>query len=178
MPNPVLIACWPRAKSPATVTASPKPAPLVSTLTRARSSLPDDLLVRGGHVNLAGCTGLAELPVLGQVAQLDLRNCSRLARLPAGLRVSSWLDLAGTAVTELPPALAGTLLRWRGVLVSEQVVFRPETLTAAQVLGEGNTEVRRVMLERVGFDRFMQQAGAEVLDTDRDPGGPRRASAS
>ena len=44
----------------------------------------------------------------------------------------------------------------------------------AQVLGEGNAEVRRVMLERIGFDRFMQQAGAEMLDGDRDPGGPRR----
>ena len=29
------------------------------------------------------------------------------------------------------------------------------------------------MIERMGFDRFMREAGAERLDADRDPGGPR-----
>jgi hypothetical protein len=47
-------------------------------------------------------------------------------------------------------------------------------LTADEILGEPNAEVRRVMIERVGFEWLAEHAGAEVLDRDRDPGGERR----
>ncbi len=30
------------------------------------------------------------------------------------------------------------------------------------------------MIERMGFERFMYEAGALILDEDRDPGGPRQ----
>ena len=42
------------------------------------------------------------------------------------------------------------------------------------MLGETNAELRRVLLERMGYERFLQEADAEVLDRDRDPGGERR----
>jgi hypothetical protein len=139
------------------------------------TALPRDLTVRGGHINLADCTALTRLPAApGQVAQLDLRNCAGLRSLPRGWRVSSWIDPAGSGLTGLPPELANVPVRWRGVAVPERVVFRPETLTVDDVLRESNAEVRRVMLERVGFERFLREANAEVLDADRDPGGPRQ----
>ena len=47
-----------------------------------------------------------------------------------------------------------------GVRVSQQVVEAPHTLTAVQIRDEQNTEVRRVMLERFGFDRFINAIGA------------------
>jgi hypothetical protein len=37
-----------------------------------------------------------------------------------------------------------------------------------------NAEVRRVMLERMGYERFLRDAGAKVLDRDTDAGGPRQ----
>jgi hypothetical protein len=44
----------------------------------------------------------------------------------------------------------------------------------AEILGERNAELRRVLLERFGFERFMEEAGAAVMDRDRDAGGERQ----
>lgn len=136
---------------------------------------PRGLTLRCGHLNLARCTGLTRLPAAASdLARLDLRDCARLTKLPAGLSVRSWVDVAGTGLASLPKSLAGARLRWRGVAVTERVAFRPETITADEILAEPNAEVRRVMLERVGFEWFFDQADAEVLDADRDPGGERK----
>lgn len=55
---------------------------------------------------------------------------------------------------------------WRGVQVPEAVVTRPETLTAALILAERNAEVRRVMVERVGYERFLLESGARPMHQD------------
>jgi hypothetical protein len=135
---------------------------------------PRGVAVRHGHLNLAG-TGFTELPPgLWRLGQLDLRDCAGLTRLPAGLEVSSWIDVAGSGIRRLPATLAGVRLRWRGVAVTPRIAFHPETLTVDEIVGEPNAEVRRVMLERVGFDWFFDNAHGEVLDQDCDPGGERR----
>jgi hypothetical protein len=131
--------------------------------------------VRIGRLNASGCTRLASLPVgLRRLAQLDVSNCPNLRELPEGLEVSSWLDVGGSGVTRLPASLAGVRLRWRGVPVDERVTFWPETITVAEILGERNVELRRVLLERFGFERFMPAAGAAVVDRDHDAGGERQ----
>lgn len=131
--------------------------------------------IRIGRLNVSGCARLTELPRgLRRLSQVDVSNCPRLRALPEDLRVSSWMDLANTALTALPASLRGAPLRWRGVPVDERIAFHPETITVAEVLQERNAERRRVLLERVGFERFMLQAQAEVLDRDHDPGGERQ----
>ena len=55
---------------------------------------------------------------------------------------------------------------WRGVRVSEKVVLRPLDLTAREIASEGNAEVRRVMLERYGPARFIQDTGARLVHSD------------
>lgn len=62
---------------------------------------------------------------------------------------------------------------WHGVRVPRFVVRQAERITARQVLGEENAEVRRVMIERMGLGRFIEEAGCRVLDRDEDAGGPR-----
>lgn len=58
---------------------------------------------------------------------------------------------------------------WHGVPVPEQVILRPETLTPQQILNERNAEVRRVMIERLGLDRFLAKVTQKsVLDVDQD----------
>ena len=42
----------------------------------------------------------------------------------------------------------------------------PETLTAAEALAERNVEVRRVMVERIGHDRFVLETGARPIHED------------
>jgi hypothetical protein len=131
--------------------------------------------IRFGHLRARGCGELRALPAwLDNVAQIDLCDCTGLHELPAGLRVNSWIDLANTGITALPPSLAGTPLRWRGVPVDERIAFRPETISVAEILHEANVERRRVLLERMGYDSFLARAEARVIHADTDPGGERR----
>jgi hypothetical protein len=131
--------------------------------------------IRIGRLNASGCARLTSLPQgLRSLAQLDVSNCPNLRELPEGLEVRSWLDVGGSGITRLPESLAGVPLRWRGVPVDERIAFRPETITVTEILGERNAELRRVLLERFGFERFMLEAGAAVVDRDCDPGGERQ----
>jgi hypothetical protein len=131
--------------------------------------------IRIGNVLARDCPALTELPPwLTRVAQLDVSGCVHIKSLPPGLRVSSWIDVGKSGLRELPPALRGVALRWRGVPVTYRVAFRPQTITAAEVLAEKNAELRRAMLDSMGFERFFRDAGAEVLDTDRDTAGGER----
>lgn len=128
-----------------------------------------------GGVNARNCVSLRKLPPgLGPLNNLNLSGCGLMESLPADLAVSSWVDLGGTKITSLPAALTGVGLRWNSVAVNAQVAFFPETLTAGEALSERNAEVRRVMIERMGFERFMAEAKAVVLNEDTDPGGPRK----
>ncbi len=136
---------------------------------------PESARVSIGTVSARECANLSRLPAtLQSLTNLDLRGCRRIGALPPGLRLSGWLDLAGTGIQSLPDSLRGVRLRWRGVEINAQIAFFPETLTAAQILAEPNAEVRRVMLERHGLENFLRDAHAHVLDEDTDPGGPRR----
>jgi hypothetical protein len=128
-----------------------------------------------GRLTARGCAQLRSLPKwVTRLAQLDLRDCSNLRELPEGLVVTSWMDVAGTSIRSLPSSMKGMQLRWRGVSVDERVAFRPELITADEILAEGNVERRRVLLERMGYDTFLAHANAKTLDEDRDPGGVRR----
>jgi hypothetical protein len=54
---------------------------------------------------------------------------------------------------------------WRGVMVPERIIVSPESMTPKEIMTEQNAQVRMVMIERYGFDRFMLDAGAKTLDT-------------
>ncbi len=138
---------------------------------------PEGARVRMGHLNLRGCGRLAALPTtMGRerLAQLDISGCSLLTALPEGLQVGSWIEIAGSGITALPRSLAGVRLRWHGVTIDERIAFHSETITADEVLAEENAELKRVLLERCGLERFLGEAQAEVLDTDCDAGGVRK----
>jgi Domain of unknown function (DUF6745) len=136
---------------------------------------PESARVLHGWVRARGCSELRALPAqLGPLASLDLRNCPRISAVPTDVAVRSWIDIGGTRITSLPETHRGIGLRWRGVPVSAQIAFFPETLNGSDIIAEPNAELRRVMIERVGFEKFVREVKAEVLDTDRDPGGERR----
>jgi len=63
-----------------------------------------------------------------------------------------------------------------GVRVSEKVVLAPETLTKEDILNESNLEIRRIMIDQVGYEKFFSMIEYEVLDEDIEPtaGNPRR----
>jgi len=84
------------------------------------------------------------------------------------------IDVANTGLRELPERYRKCQLDWRGVRINEQIAFHPERIHAPEILAEQNVEVRRVMLERVGWEKFLEEANPEVVDRDTDVGGERR----
>lgn len=65
---------------------------------------------------------------------------------------------------ELPDEV---LYFWNGILVPEQVVMNPEGITAKIITEESNAEVRRVMVERFGAERYIRELGAKELNRDQ-----------
>jgi len=55
---------------------------------------------------------------------------------------------------------------WHGVIVPDRVILRPETITVGDVSAETNAEQRRVMIERMGSDRWLRESGATVIYQD------------
>ena len=63
---------------------------------------------------------------------------------------------------------------WHGVRVPRQVIEQPESLNPQDVVKEPNAEVRRVMVERLGVDRFLAGVKAKVRHEDNDSLGHKR----
>jgi hypothetical protein len=55
-----------------------------------------------------------------------------------------------------------------GVLVDEQVVMRPETQTIRQIEAESSAEVRRVRIERYGWERYLKESGSQAIHSRRN----------
>jgi hypothetical protein len=59
---------------------------------------------------------------------------------------------------------------WKGVLLKEKthgwIISNPEKITVHHIMKEKNAEIRRVMLERFGFDRFFEESDSKLLDDD------------
>lgn len=86
--------------------------------------LPEDLKLRGGGLRLSGCSALTSLPDdIGEVAYLDLKDCKNLRTLPKGLTITSWIDITGTGIKELPDGLENVGLRRSGRPVSLEEVL-------------------------------------------------------
>lgn len=68
------------------------------------------------------------------------------------------------------------LWMWHGVAVDEQIIMRPETQTLEQINSEENAEVKRIRIERFGWERYLTAVGAAVIDRRRnDVEGTREA---
>ncbi|NJP06344.1 MAG: hypothetical protein HC837_12310 [Chloroflexaceae bacterium] len=136
---------------------------------------PNEASVRIGRLDASGCPQIRTLPPwLKRLSQINVSDCVSLMQLPDHLQITSWIDLANTRLTSLPAASSGVQIRWRGVPIDERIAFRPETITAAEVLNETRIERRRVLLERLGYARFLDQVQATILDEDEQSGNERR----
>lgn len=137
--------------------------------------IPDGVRLQNGHLTLRDCAWLTDLPDnIGTVAGLDVSGCLNLTRLPQGLNITSWIDFSGTGISQLPDRYDHVGLRWRGIPVSRRIVFEPESLTPEEILSERNAEMRRIMIERFGYERLFAASNAFEIDADQDAGGPRR----
>jgi hypothetical protein len=81
------------------------------------------------------------------------------------------VDAQGRLHHESLPALecrdGWPIYAWHGVRVPAAVIEAPHLLTPEQIQGETNAEVRRVMIERFGWERWLAATGARPVHTDR-----------
>jgi len=126
-----------------------------------------------GHLDLSGESNLYSLPENFTCGSLDISDCVNLTTLPRGLHVTHWIELAGSGIASLPTG-HGFMLRWRGVQVSDQIAFESQSFTGQDILNLENVELRRVLIERLGYETFLQQVGGLVRDRDQDVGGERQ----
>ena len=60
---------------------------------------------------------------------------------------------------------------WHGVLVDKEVIEHPEQITLEHITKENNAEKQRVLLERYGWDRYLDDTHAVLRDCDTEPSG-------
>jgi hypothetical protein len=79
-------------------------------------------------------------------------------------------DENGRLHCETGPALGYpdkyVLWMWHGITVTEQIIMHPETLTSEQIRKEQNAEIRRCMVEKMGYRRFVELSEMKVIHTD------------
>lgn len=155
-----------------------RPPPTLGTIAPERakglilSQQAWDGLRVAGHLNLQGEANLYQLPANLACDSLDISQCKNLTQLPQGLQVSQWIEIAGSGLTALPPG-HGFTLRWQGVVVNDRLAFAPQSFTGQEILELDNVELRRILIERLGYSTFIEQVGALVRHRDRDVGGDR-----
>jgi hypothetical protein len=92
-------------------------------------------------------TEIAVIPI-PSVTKTDPRNRLHCETGPAMV----WLD--------------AHLYYWHGIEVSADVIERPDTITIKQIEQTRNAEVRRVLMERYGFERYLLSSGAKMISRD------------
>jgi hypothetical protein len=53
---------------------------------------------------------------------------------------------------------------WHGIRCSEKLILHPEQLSKEEWMNEGNQEIRRIMQERPGNERFVEMVGGRCID--------------
>jgi hypothetical protein len=79
--------------------------------------------------------------------------------IPTGRRFHSSTTAALESAVE-------RLYFWHGVLVPAFVVVRPDLITTQHIAEADNAEVRRVMIERYGPERYITDIGAKRVQAD------------
>ncbi|HEX3600483.1 MAG TPA: hypothetical protein VHU84_10100, partial [Lacipirellulaceae bacterium] len=139
------------------------------------TKLPASVAARLWALDVSGCIELVSLPEgMLRLQFLSVRGCRKLTSLPRNIQIESRIEVAESGLTGLPQSLRSTVVCWRGVSVPDHVAFNPETITVREILYERNVELRRVLLERFGMERFIAEVQAETIDNDEDAGGLRR----
>jgi hypothetical protein len=79
-------------------------------------------------------------------------------------------DAQGRLHSESGPALAFAdgfqIYSWHGATIPEKVINTPESLTIEEIENQRNAEIRRVMIERYGMQRYVETSGAKEIHSD------------
>lgn len=80
------------------------------------------------------------------------------------------LDTQGRLHSEAGPALEYTdgfqIYSWHGASVPKKIIDHPEHIGIAEIERQRNAEIRRVMIDRYGMQRFIENSGAREVHRD------------
>lgn len=80
------------------------------------------------------------------------------------------VDQRGRLHNETGPALSFgdgfTIYAWHDVVVERRVIEKPETITIEEIENASNVEIRRVLIERYGQVRYLEESGSEQIHED------------
>ena len=130
--------------------------------------------VSPGWLQINNCPKLSQLPNGLSLEGLQVSNLTALKRLPKDLCCRSAIEISGTEIEKVEQEQMRSLqFQFQGVPVPAHAFFEPEKITIEEILGSRNAEVRRMMLQQMGVERFVSQTKQWVVDQDSDPGGKR-----
>jgi len=58
------------------------------------------------------------------------------------------------------------LYMWHGIKVDEKIILHPEELTIHDWQNEKNAEIRRIIVERMGYEKFLSSTNAKLIAED------------
>lgn len=176
-------AAWPQAEAVAKSLAGWQAWTKAGRWARVRSWSPPESAPRSAALSAARAASWLEAPHDPEIAGLVGGWLPFLVAAEAGLWVY-WV-LRDEVVTVPRPALrieegrlhaengpavswpgGARYWMWRGVQVPRRVIEAPERITVGAIRRETNAEVRRVMLERYGHERYLHDMGAEKVHSD------------
>lgn len=144
---------------------------LAARETAVRLALADAVTGQHDAAWLAAFDGADELAGVGAAARAagwwwPYENVVVIAERPTALH----RDEAGRLDSGEGPALAFAdgfaLYAWRGMPVPADFLQQLGSLTPARIRAEENAELRRVMLEYYGYDRYLEESGAVPVHRD------------
>jgi len=125
----------------------------VSTLPGARFRLTVSLPPPMRAELIDGCSALWTLDSVCVV-------CARFR----SIQTEPWSQADGVGGPNAVYASGEEVYHWQGVRVPRLVVREPEQITVEMIDTEPNAEVRRIMLERYGWARYVVDGGGEIVD--------------
>lgn len=139
------------------------------------SEWPEDLSIEFGSLILSNCPNLTTIPKgLHNVTFIDIDHCSQITTIPEEIYISGPLNIRFSGLKELPPHLDNVQLMWGFVPISPKTAFHADELSKDEIINEPNVELRRAIIEKIGYERFFEIVSPTILDSDNDPGGPRK----
>ena len=146
----------------------------ISNCAKLRELRSANTKVNLGWLQISDCPELSRLPSGLSLRGLRLSNLVALKRIPKDLSCRTAIELGGTELEAVEPEQMRSLrFRYLGVPVSAHAFFEPEKITIDEILSSRNAEVRRMMLQQMGVERFVGQTEKWMVDQDSDPGGKR-----
>lgn len=80
------------------------------------------------------------------------------------------IDEGGRLHSESGPALVFsdgfTSYAWHGVIVDQRIITQPDRITVKEIESTSNVEMRRVLIERYGQPRYLEDTGATIKHQD------------